>query len=48
MDSKISTGKLEKEKGIPENGIIQSQNEYDPRDPPGDPNGVRVWTKMER
>ncbi|KAK7098320.1 cell surface hyaluronidase-like [Littorina saxatilis] len=48
MDSLISTGKLADEDGVPENGIIQTESLYDPRDPPGDPNGVRVWTKMER
>ena len=48
FDSIISTGKLEKENGVPENGIIQTENDYDPRDPPGDVNGSRVWTKLER
>ncbi|XP_070199288.1 cell surface hyaluronidase-like isoform X2 [Littorina saxatilis] len=49
MDSLISTGRLESEKGVPENGIIQEENYYEPKEPTGDPNGTRVWnSKLER
>ena len=49
FDSRISTGKnLEGEKSVPLNGIIQAENYYEPRDPPGDPNGKRVWTSLDR
>lgn len=48
FDSKISTGRLvEIEDGIPMNGILQTQNLYDPRVPPNE-NGQRVWTEMRR
>ena len=42
MDGKISTGTGMENKGmVPENGIIQAQNEYDPRI-----DGKLVWTSM--
>ena len=48
FDSHISTGRLESGHNIPQNGIVQEQNFYEPRDPPGDPNGTHVWTTMDR
>ncbi|XP_076471805.1 cell migration-inducing and hyaluronan-binding protein-like [Babylonia areolata] len=49
LDSYISAGgKGPRDLNVPLNGIVQSENEYEPRDPPGDVNGTRVWTKMER
>ena len=48
FDSHISTGRLAHEEKVPENGIIQSENYYEPRHPPGDPNGMLVWTSVER
>ncbi|XP_025088635.1 protein DDB_G0287365-like isoform X2 [Pomacea canaliculata] len=47
MDSKLSTGRLPEEKGVPENGVLMVQNGYDPRDPPT-PDGQSVWTEMRR
>ncbi|KAK7481482.1 hypothetical protein BaRGS_00027244, partial [Batillaria attramentaria] len=47
MDSKISTGRLPKEEGVPENGVLQTESLYDPRSPPND-TGTRVWTTMKR
>ena len=42
MDGKISTGTGMENKGkIPENGIIQAENQYDPRI-----DGKPVWTDM--
>ncbi|XP_070200699.1 cell surface hyaluronidase CEMIP2-like [Littorina saxatilis] len=49
IDSHISTGKLKAEEGVPENGILQEENYFEPRDPPGDSNGERVWSsRLER
>ena len=42
MDSKVSTGTGIENKGmIPENAVIQTGNEYDPRI-----DGQPVWTEM--
>ncbi|PVD33531.1 hypothetical protein C0Q70_04787 [Pomacea canaliculata] len=45
IDSKVSTGRLESENEVPENGILQVTNGYDPRSPPT-PEGVQVWTEL--
>lgn len=47
IDSKISTGRLESENEVPENGILQVTNGYDPRSPPT-PDGDQVWTELRR
>ena len=49
MDSFISSGgKVDRDEDIPLNGIVQVENQYEPRDPPGNIHGRRVWTKIER
>ena len=42
VDSKVSTGTGMENKGkVPENGVLQTENEYDPKD-----HGKPVWTDM--
>ncbi|KAK7090198.1 cell surface hyaluronidase-like [Littorina saxatilis] len=44
FDSHISTGiPGEKDEGVPETGIIQEENYYEPKTPNGEYSGKRVW-----